>query len=436
MSWLFRYRCRTAIRSSLCMTPIACMVAALVLAPVIRTIDDRTRWVLMDFGPEGSKAVIAAIAASLLTFIVFSFSIILLVVQMSSAQLSPRIIERILESRLAKRALGVFVFSFTYTLAVLGRIEARATQLPVVVVVFLSLFSIAMFLYLIQKIGQTLRPVMILAWVAADTRAAIQNVYPNPFSSSESREFATSPFKWSIAHEGGPGVLLAFDKDGLVEIARRSACVIELVPQVGDFVVPGVTLFRLHGSNTGELEEDRLRRSVALGPERVLEKDPAFGFRILVDIASKALSPAINDPTTGALTVDQIQHLLHLLSNKELGRAVVRDSSGKVRLLYRTPTWEDFVTLAVTEIRDYGAKNPQVTRRLQAMLVQLLQVVPAARAGTLRKEMSLLARTIESAFADPEDRVLAGTADLQGFGSPTLARGEELTEVRQQLAKN
>ena len=388
----------------------------------------------MDFGPEGSKAVIAALASSLLTFIVFAFSIILLVVQMASAQLSPRIIERILESRLAKLALGVFVFSFTYTLAVLGRIEDRAAQLPVMVVLFLSLFSIATFLYLIQKIGQTLRPVMILSWVAADTRAAIQNVYPNAFStgrSLESREFEAPPLKWSIFYEGRPGVVLAFDADGLVEIAQRSDCVIELVPQVGDFLVPGEALFRLHGSNTGELEEDRLRRSVALGPERVLENDPAFGLRILVDIASKALSPAINDPTTGALTVDQIQHLLHLLSNKELGRGVGRDSLGRVRLLYRTPTWEDFVTLAVTEIRDYGATNPQVTRRLQAMLVQLLQVVPAARAGTLRKEMSLLARTIERAFADPEDRLLAGTGDLQGFGSPVFARGEELTEVSQ-----
>jgi uncharacterized membrane protein len=326
------------------------------------------------------------------------------------------------------------VFSFTYALAVLGRIEGRAMQLPVMVAVFLSLFSIAMFLYLIQKTGQSLRPVMILTWVAADTRAAIQNVFSHAFSasrSSESREFEAPPLKWSILYEGFPGVVLAFDVDGLVEIARRSDCVIELVPRVGDFVVPGVPLFRLHGSNTGELEEDRLRRCVALGPERVLESDPAFGFRIIVDIANKALSPAINDPTTGALAVDQIQHLLYLLSSRELGTGVGRDSLGQVRFLYRTPTWEDFVTLAMTEIRDYGAKNPQVTRRLQAMLVQLLQVVPAARAGTLRKEMSLLARTIERAYDDPEDRLLAGTGDLQGFGSPILAREQELTEVRQ-----
>jgi uncharacterized membrane protein len=165
------------------------------------------------------------------------------------------------------------------------------------------------------------------------------------------------------------------------------------------------------------VDEEDLRSRIALGPERDLENDPAFGFRILVDIASKALSPAINDPTTGALVLDQIQHLLDLLSRKQVETGVVRDSSGQVRLLYRTPSWQDYVTLAVTEIRVYGATNPQVTRRLQAMLQDLLQVVPPERTSVLHKEMALLERTIDRAFADPEDRVLAGASDRQGFGS-------------------
>jgi uncharacterized membrane protein len=85
--------------------------------------------------------------------------------------------------------------------------------------------------------------------------------------------------------------------------------------------------------------------------------------------------------------------------------------------VYRTTCWEDFVKLAVTEIRLCGAQSPQVTRRLQAMFEQLVRVVPAERSGTLRKEIALLQRTIELGFADPEDRVLAGTGDLQGLGS-------------------
>jgi uncharacterized membrane protein len=156
---------------------------------------------------------------------------------------------------------------------------------------------------------------------------------------------------------------------------------------------------------------------VALGIERTLEQDPAFGFRIIVDVASKALSPAINDPTTGVLAVDQLHHLLQLVAGRQLDTGVVRDSSGAVRLLYRTPDWEDFVTLTATELRIYGAGNPQVTRRLRAMYGQLLRAVPAERAGALRHEVSLLEATVEAAWAHPADRLMAGAGDLQGFGS-------------------
>jgi uncharacterized membrane protein len=212
-------------------------------------------------------------------------------------------------------------------------------------------------------------------------------------------------------------VVLTLDTPRLVKIARQAGCKIELVPQVGDFLATGEDMFRLHGAGAEKVDDGSLRRCVLLGAERTLEDDPAFGFRILVDVASKALSPAINDPTTGVLAIDQLHHLLHLLGQRQLDAGVVRDSSGDVRLVYRTPGWEDFVSLAVTEIRLYGATSPQVPRRLQAMFEHLVQVLPEARAESLRREMALLRRTIDGSYADPEDRIRAGVGDLQGFGS-------------------
>ena len=421
MSWIFRYRCRIFLRSSLCVIPIACMAAALLAAPLLRLVDECTQWTLMGFGPEGSRVVIGALASSLLTFIVFAFSIILLAVQVAGGQLSPRIIARIFETRLIKLALSAFVFSYTYTLAALGRIEDRVPQLPVMVAVLSSLLSVALFLYLIQKASQNFRPGIILTRVAADTRTVIRAVCPSPFSKGKGEhsdlDLHSTPAGRTITHSGRSGVVLAFDTVGLVELAGRAGCTIELVPQVGDFLATGEDMFRLHGAGAGAVNDGSLRCCVALGSERALENDPAFGFRILVDIASKALSPAINDPTTGVLALDQIDHLLHLLGQRQLDMGVVRDSSGKVRLVYRTPCWEDFVTLAVTEIRLYGATSPQVTRRLQAILEHLVQVVPEERAGALRKEMALLRQTIDRGFPDPEDRIIAGVGDLQGFGS-------------------
>jgi uncharacterized membrane protein len=421
MSWILRYRWAAFLRSSLWVVPIACMGAALLAAPLIRLVDERTQWTLMGFGLEGSRVVVGALASSLLTFIVFAFSIILLAVQVASGQLSPRIIARIFETPLIKLTLGVFVFSFTYTLAALGRIEDRVPQLPVMVAALSSLFSVALFLYLIQKASQSFRPVVVLTRVAADTRTVISGVYPKPFSTSKGEhrgpDLGSTPGMRMIAHNGRSGVVLAFDVVGLVEMAKRADCTIELVPKVGDFLATGEDVFRLHGILTGTVNDDDLRRCIALGPERALENDPAFGFRILVDIAIKALSPAINDPTTGVLAIDQLHHLLHLLGERQLDTGAVRGSSGEIRLLYRTPCWEDFVALAVTEIRLCGAASPQVTRRLQAMLEHLVQVVPEERVEALHKEMALLGRTIDREFADPEDRILAGIGDLQGFGS-------------------
>ena len=150
------------------------------------------------------------------------------------------------------------------------------------------------------------------------------------------------------------GVVLAFDRRGLVSLARNSNCLIELVPEVGDFVAAGDPLFRI--LTVADIPPERLHKTVALGQERTLEQDPMYAFRIIVDIASKALSPAINDPTTAVLAIDQIHHLLRAVGSRNLAEGHVPDRTGQVRLVYRTPDWEDFVHLAVTEIASTGAK--------------------------------------------------------------------------------
>jgi len=202
---------------------------------------------------------------------------------------------------------------------------------------------------------------------------------------------------------------------GLVSLAERSNCVIELVPEVGDFVAAGYPLFRFFGGGE-DLSSDSLRKSVALGPERTLEQDPMFAFRIIVDIASKALSPAINDPTTAVLAIDQIHHLLRDVGCRSLAEGRETDGKGQLRLVYRTPNWEDFVYLAVTEIRHYGRDSIQIMRRLRAMLENLIDTLPARRAPQLRQELRLLELSAKRMFPDVDDQTLAETGDLQGMG--------------------
>jgi uncharacterized membrane protein len=421
VTWLERHRLRRYLKSSLFIAPIASIVLALAVAPVVRWIDDVTRWPVFGFGAAGASAVISALASSLLSLIVFAFSILLLAIQIAGGQLSPRIIARVFQGRILKSTVAAFVFSYTYSLAALSRIGERVPQLPVAIAIFASLTSLALFIYLVQRVGEGFRPGMLMTRVAAETRRVIDAVYPRPFSPGGGEHAGLSLALGSadriVEQRKTAGVVLAFDVDGLAALGARAGCVVELVPQVGDFVPVGEPLFRIYGAGAAGVDERALRDCVALGVERTIEQDPAFGFRIIVDIASKALSPAINDPTTGVLAVDQLHHLLQLVAGRQLDTGVVRDASGAVRLLYRTPDWEDFVTLAATELRIYGATNPQVTRRLRAMYGQLLHAVPAERATALRHEVALLEATIEATWANPADRLMAGLGDLQGFGS-------------------
>ena len=189
---------------------------------------------------------------------------------------------------------------------------------------------------------------------------------------------------------------------------------LEMVPQVGDFVAAGDPLFKIFEGGE-KLAAERLQQSVALGRQRALEQDPAFAFRIIVDIASKGLSPAINDPTTAVLAIDQIHHLLRTVGSRRLDDEPSAHASGRLRLAYRTPDWEDFVRLAVTEIRQFGGTQPPSRPPPARMLENLIQTLPEERCPRLRQELSLLHRSAERFFKEPEDRALADISDTQGM---------------------
>jgi uncharacterized membrane protein len=257
--------------------------------------------------------------------------------------------------------------------------------------------------------------------VAQQGLAVIQNVYPLARPNAFPRHalgLAALPGKnagRSVNYQGRTGVIVAFDVRGLVELAKRNQCLIELVPQAGDFVATGSPLFRVYGADTA-IQDSELIASVAVGAERTMEQDPAFAFRIIVDIADKALSPAINDPTTSVLSIDQIQFLLQEVGKRDLDTGTVCDEGGEVRLVYRTPAWEDFVLLGITEIRHFGANSIQVMRRLCAMLEHLIEILPAERVPLLEQQRDLIRASVDRNFKDPLDRVRAEIPDFQGLG--------------------
>jgi uncharacterized membrane protein len=195
---------------------------------------------------------------------------------------------------------------------------------------------------------------------------------------------------------------------------------IEFVPRVGDFVATDDPLFVLYGGASA-IDDRILRTAVAFGPERTIEQDPLFAFRILVDIALKALSPAINDPTTAVLALDQIQRLLRVVGRQHLRDESIRDAGGERRLILRTPDWEDFVHVSCHEIRMCGAGNVQIARRLRAMLDALVASLPPHRHVALEEERERLDRSLGAHYPIAGDLALAREPDSQGLGGGSRA---------------
>jgi uncharacterized membrane protein len=411
------------------------MLAAMASIRLLYQIDGAIGWE-SSFQPESARALFSTLASSVFTLIVFVSSALLVAVQLVSSQLTPRIIAIVFKDPVTKYALTVFVFTFTLALALVVRISTSVPEITSRVAAYSFMASLAVFLFLIDHLGKALRPSGVLRSVATLGREVIESVYPREEMGSDARaddgNDALGKNPSYTVPNSRDGVVLAFDLTGLRTLAERTDSLIEMVPQVGDFVATGDPLFRVYQGSTS-LPIGVLRQSVCVGDERTMEQDPTFVFRILVDIASKGLSPAINDPTTAVHAVDQIHHLLRTTGKRHLDEGLVRDSSGRLRLVYRTPDWEDFIQLAVTEIRHFGGQSIQVARRLRAMLENLIQTLPESRAYLLRRELALLHRSAERFFNEPEDRALADVGDFQGVGSSqghpkTERRGSEKTQ--------
>jgi uncharacterized membrane protein len=417
MTWERRYRLAETARTSLVLWAGLALAAAVLAAPAVRWVDARTGWTVFGYTPDAARTVLGGLAGAMLTFIVFVLSATLIVVQLASGQLTPRVIAVVFGLPWVRGTLAVFVFTYGYTLAALGRVEGSVPDLHVGVAVVLNLACIVVFFLFVQRLSFGLRPSTIIRRVSNIGRGVIEQVYPA--SHDPKREAGEEPVTGGpgevVGFDGPSGVVMAFHADGLARLARAADAVVELVPQVGDSVSPGDPLFRVRG-RPGAVPATALRACVAVGPERTLRQDPRFAFRILVDIANKALSPAINDPTTAVQALDQIDSLLLCLGRRRLDDGRVRDRDGTVRLVYGTPDWPDYVMLAVAEIRHYGAGSLQVDRRLRAMLEHLARELPAARRPPLDEELALLDTAVARGFRDEADRRRAGVADHQGVG--------------------
>jgi uncharacterized membrane protein len=399
--------------------PFIAIPVELVATRVLHYLDGWLGWSFLNLGVSGAQAMLNAIINMMLSFVVFTFASLLVALQIASSQMTSRIIATILvRDNLVRCTTGLFVFTLLFAISAIDRIQTNVFQLVAFVAACLGIVCLAAFLFLIDYASKLLRPISIMGIVGQAGLAVLESTYPDRRPSQDQRSDLRTMSARSgkvILHHVTSEIILAVNPHELLTLAEKSNGLIELVPQVGDFIATDEPLFRLYDGATS-LSEWQLRSTVAFGPERTLDQDATFAYRIIVDIALKALSPAINDPTTAVIAIDQLHRLLRRTGNRNLRTHELLDTSGKLRVIIRTPKWEDFVNLAVTEIRHSGVNNIQIARRLRAMVENLIETLPESRHSALRQQLVLLDRDVERGFINPEDRMLACVADSQGLG--------------------
>ena len=371
-----------------------------------------TLWLTGD--AAAAMQILYLISFAMLTLTGLVLSLVVVVVQLAMGVFSPRIVRQILQDRPSQAAIGLFAGTFTH--AILAIRAVRTTQdggsvpgLAVLVAIVLVLACITTLVWYLNHIGQSLRVAALVGWVAEDTIKTLRHVYPDGGSGPD-----LGPDL--IAAPRG-GVVFMIDHDRLVVLAERSGCCLELLWPVGDFVPTGAALIRVVGEPAG-LPRATVARSVALGPERTMNQDVAYGIRMLVDIAERSVaSGPFEDPTTAVQAIDRLHEILRQLVGRPLHPGRYHDGSGTLRLVVPTLGWDGYVRLAFDEIRQAGAGSPQVSRRLVAAIDDLLSVAPPERRAALDHQLALLGDRIAAAAYSEDDRRAARMPDPSGIGS-------------------
>lgn len=366
-----------------------------------------------------AQAYLSSVASGMMALTGIVFSIAFVLVQFNAVVYSPRLVIWFARDRLLFHALGMFVATFMFSLATLGWIDrAIAPGVPVVsaALVFAMLIaSVIMLTLLVQRLNN-LQITRVLQTLGTIGRKVIAETYrvADEHGTNRPERPATKEPLFILRHHGPPCAVTAIDHAALAAHARHANGTIVLDCMPGSTLLEGQPILTLYGANA--IAYDALRSAIALGEERTFEQDPAYPLRLLVDIAIKALSPAINDPTTAVQALDQIEDLLRRLARCDLDDTTLCDTDGTVRVVLQRPSWEDYLAVSFDEIRQFGATSLQVMRRLHAALSSLAETVNAERAPTVRAYLRHLNAEIDRSAFDRLDRASAHVDDRQGLG--------------------
>jgi uncharacterized membrane protein len=412
------------VRANALFVPGSLIAAAAVLAFALLAVDKSAEREVIDFipwlftgGPDGAQQVLSTIAGSMVTLAGVTFSIITVALSLASQQFGPRLLRNFANDLINQAMLGAFIATFVYCLLVLREVrliedDTFVPYLAVTVGVVLALATMVLFVYFIHHVIDSIQGSAIIARSARETMATIDSLFPasvgEPADGMGEPEPEIPPL--SDAHTiraHRTGYLQAVDTKKLIDAAREWDVVFRMEIPIGAFVAEGTPLFTAGpGSRVSEETGDAALDAVSIGRHRSMPQDPEFGPRQLVDIAVRALSPGVNDPTTAVYCIDYLAAILVHLARRDIPSNLRLDDDGELRLITAGTTFEGMADLAFNQIRQYARTDVAATFRLLEMIGQVGRETHADhQRDVLDRHLRKIARGAAEGITDPADRI-------------------------------
>ena len=383
---------------------------------------------LYTFGPEGARAILSAIASSMITVAGLTFSITMLTLQLASSQFGPRLLRNFMRDRGNQLVLGTFIATFIYCLLVLRTVRGTEDNhfVPHIAVAFgllLAIASIAVLIYFIHHIATSIRIETLLSQLAAETGAAIDRLYPERMGlgtkqsgTIEAQSFIPADFerRARVIHCDQSGYVQRIDVDALMRLATEHELIVRIEARPGRFLKQGDALLEAYPQERSSDEvAKQLRATLVIGQERTPEQDLEFSLRRIVEIAQRALSPGINDPTTALYCIDRLGETLASLADRPIPSAMRFDEKQRLRVVTEVATLDDLACPAFAAVARYGIGDGDVAARLLSTMDMLLQTAPPCAAAAIAELRDEIRRKSgdEAQLSHDRKALMAGNAD-------------------------
>lgn len=412
----------TRLQGTFWFVPSLIVAASIALAVVLVGLDftGRPAWIdrwprVFGAGAAGARGMLSTIAGSMMTVVGVTFSMTLVTLVLASSQYTSRILRNFMRDRVTQIVLGIFAGLFTYCLIVLRTIRGGDENgfIPSVAVtcgVVLAIGGISVLIFFIHHIASSIQASNIIASVAAETMAAIDDLFPERLGPDPADEAPDPPpeppRQWRAVSGERMGYVQSVDGGVLRRVAQGANTIVRMECGVGEFVVAGASLVSIAGDRP--LDEKSLldlRAAFRIDRYRTVEQDVAFGIRQIVDMALRALSPGVNDSTTAVMCLDYLTAVLCRVASRRIP-STHHLVDGELRVIARGPTFASLSAEAFDQIRGSATGNVAVLLRMLDSLETIAgTVVRPFERCTLRGHVESVAELAARSIEAPDDRL-------------------------------